>query len=381
MLDDKKYGIIFNMTIEDRLNLIKQVGEEIVTEDELRKLLESGEELIAYDGFEPSGQIHIAQGILRAINVNKMTKAGVRFKMLVADWHAMANNKMGGDLEKIKIVGRYFIEVWKASGMDLSEVEFVWASDLVKDPEYWKLVIRVGRSNALRRFVRTAEIMGRQESLDNLTGAMIIYSCMQAADIFYLGAKICQLGMDQRKVNMLAREIGPMLGFWKPVVVSHHMLMGLLKAQYQKSNIKNQDKIAKTIALKMSKSIPDSAIFMTDTTEDIKRKINKAYCPEGVIEDNPILEYYRYIVFESLDRLGVDKILISRPEKFGGDVVLKSYQELEKKFANKEIHPADLKTSLASYLDQLIEPVRKHFEENKKARELLEKVKTFQITR
>jgi tyrosyl-tRNA synthetase len=139
----------FIMTIQDRLNLIKQVGEEIVTEEELKKLLESGEELIAYDGFEPSGQMHIAQGILRAINVNKMIKAGVRFKMLVADWHAMANNKMGGDLEKIKTVGRYFIEVWKASGMDLSKVEFVWASDLVKDPEYWKLVIQVGRSNAL----------------------------------------------------------------------------------------------------------------------------------------------------------------------------------------------------------------------------------------
>jgi len=369
------------MNLEDRLNLIKQVGEEIVTEEELKKLLESKEEIIAYDGFEPSGQIHIAQGILRAINVNKMTKAGVRFKMLVADWHAMANNKMGADLEKIQIVGRYFIEVWKASGMDLSKVEFVWASDLVKDPEYWKLVIRVGRSNALRRFVRTAEIMGRQESLDKLSGAMIIYSCMQTADIFYLGAKICQLGMDQRKVNMLAREIGPSLGFWKPVVVSHHMLMGLLKPQYQKSNIKNEEKIAKTIALKMSKSIPDSAIFMTDSTEDIKRKINKAYCPEGIAEENPILEYYKYLIFESFDFLGIDKIVISRPKKFGGDVVLKSYQELEKKFVNKEIHPADLKASLAFYLDQLIEPVRRHFIENKEAKDLLEKVKSFQVTR
>jgi tyrosyl-tRNA synthetase len=376
--------LFFIMTIQDRLNLIKQVGEEIVTEEELKKLLESGEELIAYDGFEPSGQMHIAQGILRAINVNKMIKAGVRFKMLVADWHAMANNKMGGDLEKIKIVGRYFIEVWKASGMDLSKVEFVWASDLVKDPEYWKLVIQVGRSNALRRFIRTAEIMGRQESLDNLTGAMIIYSCMQAADIFYLGAKICQLGMDQRKVNMLAREIGPILGFWKPVVVSHHMLMGLSKPPVSTASVESRSAksaIQRTIERKMSKSIPDSAIFMTDTTEDIKRKINKAYCPEGVVEDNPILEYYKYIVFESLDRLGVDKIVISRPEKFGGEVILNSYEDLEKKFVNKEIHPADLKASLASYLDQLIEPVRKHFEENKEAKELLEKVRSFQVTR
>ncbi|MEK7633784.1 MAG: YbaK/EbsC family protein, partial [Patescibacteria group bacterium] len=182
--------------IEERLKLIKEVGEEIVQEDELKKLLESGEELIAYDGFEPSGQIHIAQGIVRAININKMIKAGVKFKMLVADWHALANNKMGGDLEKIKTVGKYFIEVWRASGMNLSNVEFVWASEMNKNPDYWKLVLQVGKSNVLKRFIRTAEMMGREESLDKLTGAHIIYSCMQVSDIFLLGAKITQLGMD-----------------------------------------------------------------------------------------------------------------------------------------------------------------------------------------
>ncbi|MGB3019678.1 MAG: tyrosine--tRNA ligase, partial [Microgenomates group bacterium] len=63
------------MTTDDKLKLVREVGEEIIQEEELKKLLESGEELTAYDGFEPSGQIHIAQGLLRAINVNKMTKA------------------------------------------------------------------------------------------------------------------------------------------------------------------------------------------------------------------------------------------------------------------------------------------------------------------
>ncbi|MBI4066801.1 tyrosine--tRNA ligase [Candidatus Gottesmanbacteria bacterium] len=412
------------MTTEERLNLIKQVGEEIVQEDELLKLLESGEQLIAYDGFEPSGQIHIAQGILKAINVNKMTKAGIKFRMWVADWHALANNKLGGDLEKIKTTGKYFIEVWKASGMDLSKVEFLWASDMVKNPDYWKLVIQVGRTNLLRRFIRTAEMMGRQESLDNLTGANIIYSCMQVADIFMLGAKITQLGMDQRKLNMLAREIGPQLGFWKPVVVSHHMLMGLNKPQYQISNMKNErakdadsshmsrvaaksmdntkptslmhvrediserkelaklnNKISRTIALKMSKSLPDSAIFMTDTTEDIKRKISKAYCPEGVVEENPVLEYYKYILFESLERLGLQNIVVERPAKFGGPVILNSYENLERLFKEKQIHPLDIKQKAIEFLDKLLEPVRKHFEEDSYAKDLLQKVKSYQVTR
>ena len=49
------------------------------------------------------------------------------------------------------------------------------------------------------------QIMGRSES-DDLAASRIFYPVMQCADIFFLGADICQLGMDQRKVNMLARE-------------------------------------------------------------------------------------------------------------------------------------------------------------------------------
>jgi len=364
------------MTIDERMNLIEQVGEEITKKDELKVLLESGEELIAYDGFEPSGQIHIAQGILKAINVNKMTKAGIKFKMFVADWHAMANNKMGGDLEKIKIVGKYFIEVWKACGMNMDMVEFHWASDMAKNPEYWKLVLQVGKSNALKRFVRTAEMMGREESLDNLTGAHIIYSCMQVADIFMLGAKITQLGMDQRKVNMLAREVGPQLGFWKPVVISHHMLMGLTPPSKIESELTDEDKISRVIALKMSKSNPDSAIFMTDSTKDIKRKIGKAWAPEGEIKENPVLEYCKYILFESFDELR-----ISRPEKFGGNKAYKTYIELELDYASKALHPMDLKNTVITLLDELLQPVRKHFEENEEAAALLKQVQSFQVTR
>lgn len=358
------------MTTEERLHLINQVGEEIIEPEELTKLLDSNEELIAYDGFEPSGQIHIAQGILRAININKMTKAGIKFKMLVADWHAMANNKMGGDLEKIQTVGKYFIEVWKACGMDLANVEFVWASDLVKHPDYWKLVLQVAKTNTLNRFIRTAEIMGREESMD-LTGAQIIYPCMQTADIFLLGAKITELGMDQRKVNMLAREIGHQLGFWKPVVISHHMLMGLGTPTSE-----TEDKIKRTIELKMSKSKPDSSIFMTDSLEDITRKVNKAYCPEGLVHENPVLEYCRYILFEKFDRM-----IIERPEKFGGNLELHSYKELEKIYSEKQLHPQDLKQTVITLLDELLKPVRDHFQNNPEAKALLEKVQSYQVTR
>lgn len=358
------------MDIQSRLNLIKEVGEEIITEQELKTLLETKSKPIAYDGFEPSGNIHIAQGILRSINVNKLTSAGIKFKMYAADWHAWANNKLGGDLEKIHTSGEYLIEVWKVCGMDLSNVEFVRSSDLINTESYWKTVMRIARSTTINRIIRCAQIMGRKEN-ETLQASQIIYPCMQCADIFELKADITQLGMDQRKVNVLAREIGPSLGFWKPVVVSHHMLMGLGKPVS-----KEKETIERAIDLKMSKSKPDSAIFMTDSEEEIKRKINKAYCPEKIIVDNPILEYCKYILFEKFRTLKIE-----RPQKFGGDLEIQSYKELVDIYSKNQLHPTDLKQAVAFYINRLVEPVRNHFEKNKKANELLKKVQSFEVTR
>jgi tyrosyl-tRNA synthetase len=357
------------MNAEQRIELIKQVGEEIITEEELRELLERKKNPVAYDGFEPSGKIHIAQGLLRAINISKMLKAGIGFKMWVADWFAWMNNKMGGDLDRIRITGEYFIEVWKACGLDVDKVEFLWAKDVMDDGEYWRKVVNIARNNSVKRITRCAQIMGRSES-ESLSAAQIFYPCMQCADIFHLEADITQLGMDQRKVNMLAREVGPKLGYWKPVVVSHHMLMGL--GQPPETSLKGAER---GIELKMSKSKPDSAIFMTDSADEIKRKIGKAYCPEGRVEDNPVLEYCKYIVFEKFDSFKIE-----RPAKWGGDLEFKSYNELEGVFSKKELHPMDLKTGVSDSINKLIDPVRKHFEKGK-AKELLSQVKSFEITR
>jgi len=361
-----------SLTVQEKLNLIKQVGEEITTEEELKTLLSSNKPLTAYDGFEPSGRIHIAQGLLRAINVNKMAKAGFKFIMLASDWTAWANHKYGGDLEKIHRAGEYFIEIWKTSGMNLENVEFVWASDLVKTPGYWELLMKIAIKNNLPRILRTVEIMGRKES-DTLTASQVLYPLIQTTDIFMLKAQVTQLGMDQRKVNMLAREVGEELELWKPVVVSHHMLLGLLPPD---ADNPNESTVDRAIRMKMSKSKPESSIFMTDTVEDVKRKIANAWCPEKVIKENPILEYCKYIVFEkSLN------MLIKRLEKFGGDVEYKTYQDLEKDYADGKLYPLDLKNALAEYLNTYLQPVRDHFENDKTAKSLKEEVESYSVTR
>lgn len=362
------------MNIDEKIQKIVEVGEELINEEELRTLLErqenGGKRVVAYDGFEPSGQIHIAQGLLKAINVNKLTSCGVLYKMWVADYFALLNNKYGGDLEKIQTAGKYFVEVWKSCGMDMENVEFVWAKEFYEEnPEYWATVLNLSKNATVSRVLKCGQIMGREESTSN-PAAQILYPIMQAADIIHLEADIAQLGLDQRKVNMLARDIFPKIGKAKPVCCHHHMLMGL---QSSGSELEGVDR---KIAMKMSKSKPETAIFMTDTAKQVVKKFNKAFCTDGVVADNPVLEYFKFIIFERFESVSID-----RPEQYGGFYEAKSYDGLVADFESGVIKSIDLKQMASKYINELLEPTRRHFEENEEAKALLEKVLSFQVTR
>ena len=353
------------------MSLISSVGEEVLTRDELKQLLETNNHPVAYDGFEPSGIAHLPFGILRAANIKSLLKAGVKFKLYLADYFAFINNKMGGDMEKIKTAGQYFIEVWKACGVDTDKVEIIWASEIMDNLEYWDRVLRIGRETTLNRSMRATSIMGRTQGELQST-AQLFYPIMQTNDIFHLNVDICQMGMDQRRANILGREVAPKLGLKKPVAIHHHMIISLQGAGVSSSN--DPDEVL--LSSKMSKSKPETCLYMHDSEADLKRKIGKAYCPERIIEGNPIIDYCEHLIFKKYDTM-----LIERPVKFGGNLEIQGIVELKKVYEEGKLHPMDLKNTTAKYLNEMIAPAREHFEKNKKAAELYETVKQYSITR
>jgi len=362
------------MDLDERVKLIAGVGEEVVTIPELKVLLEEKKNPIAYDGFEPSGLAHLPFGVYRPLLLKDLIKAGIKFKIWLADWFAWINNKMDGNLEKIQQVGEYFIEVWKAAGVPTDKVEFLWASEAMDSVEYWSRVVKIAKNTTVARATRALTIMGRREG-EMKEVAQYFYPMMQVADIFHLEADITQLGLDQRRANILAREVGPKLGWWKPVVISHHMLMNLEGATEPEGFDEEKD-FDIQIASKMSKSKPQSSIFVHDSEEEIRKKIMAAFCPPKVSEGNPLLDYAKHIVFR-----GFNSITAERKPKFGGDIDFTSYEDLEKSYLAGDLHPLDLKNTMVTYLDKMVEPVRIHFEKKKSAREMLELVKSYQVTR
>jgi tyrosyl-tRNA synthetase len=262
---------------------------------------------------------------------------------------------MVGDLEKIKDVGKYFIEVWKASGMNMDRVKFLWASDEIsaRYNEYMDLVLSISSWASIARIKRCTQIMGRDEKeFEKQSSSQVLYSCMQCADIFLLSVDCAQLGLDQRKINMLAREYAEAKGLRKPIILSHPMLMGLKKGQ-----------------AKMGKSQPDSAIFMEDSPEEVARKIKGAFCEEKDVVTNPCIEYFKHIVF--MHRSSV-KIC---------DTVYDNFESLRDAYFEGKIHPVDLKVCLTAELNSLLEPVNKHFCNDPYAKELLARVKSYKVTR
>jgi tyrosyl-tRNA synthetase len=362
------------MDVEERLKLITRNTVEVVTVDELREKLEAGVKLKGYLGFEPSGLFHVGW-LVWAFKVKDLIDAGVDFTLLAATWHAWINDKFGGNMDLIRKAARHVIHVLEALGIDTSRIRVVDAEDMVSDKDYWAILLKVAKSNTLARMKRALTIMGRRADEAELDFSKLIYPAMQVTDIFYLDLDIALGGMDQRKAHMLARDTAEKLGF-KKVIAIHTPLITSLQG-LGRMNPEQVDEETHAIEFKMSKSKPETAVFVYDSPEDIERKILKAYCPARVVKYNPIIEINKYILFA---RPGF-KLVVERPEKYGGTIVIESYEELEKLYVEGKLHPLDLKKATAKALAELLEPVRKYFEANKEARELLEELKKATVTR
>lgn len=345
------------MDIETKISLAtRQPAAEVVTSDELRNLFETKAKPVHYLGLEISGKLHLGSLFMNGYKFRDLAEAGVQCQVFLADWHAFINNKFGGDWEKMARASKYYEEAFK---LFAPGVKIVRGSELYHaNDEYWKSVITFSKHVTLSRATRCLEIMGRTQK-EAQDVAKFVYPSMQAVDIRVIGADIAHAGMDQRKVHMLAREVYPSMGWEKPVALHHSILPGLLEPAKVEADEGQTEKEAKTVAAKMSKSKPDTAIFIHDSAEVIKKKLAKAYCPPAT-EDNPVLGLAKFIVFREQKEL-----LITRPAKFGGDISFASYAELEAAYAAGKVHPADLKGAVAESIEKAVKPIREHFEKRK----------------
>jgi tyrosyl-tRNA synthetase len=363
--------MVNKLNSEERFELIKRNTEEIIGEEELKEMLTKNEKLRHYIGFEISGKPHLGHGLVCMSKVKDLHDAGVEVSIFLADYHSWINNKLGGDMKVIQDIGVPFfkealIAAYKCVGGNPKDLKFVLGSELYHNNDsYWQTTIEVSKNVTLARMLRSITIAGRNEG-DSVDFAMLLYPAMQVADIFSMGINLPHAGNDQRKAQVIARDVAlqiqhsPLLNKnedkIKPMAVHGHLILGLQKPSVWPVPKENLQELWSQ--MKMSKSIPSSAVYMVDGEEEVKKKINNAFCPEGEIEFNPLLDWAKYLVFTNNESL----LEIKRPDKFGGNKSYTSYEHLERDFAEKKLHPMDLKSAMADKINEILKPARQHFE-------------------
>lgn len=318
------------MDFEDKMAIIKQNAAEIVTEEELVKLLQSKPAPAVYCGYEPNGPMHLGH-FVTITKLMDLARAGFKVKVLLADVHAFLNRK--GSEDDIKKEVENWRKTIKAIGLD---AEVVLGSSFQYDREYQLDVMRLAQSSTINRGLRSMQEIARD--VDNATISQLWYPLMQVVDIKYLKVDVAQGGLEQRKVHMIGRDEAKTIGY--NFVALHTPLITSLKGPGQK----------------MSKSIPGSGISVTDSKDEIVKTLKAAYCPEKSVVDNPVLQIAQLIIFPR-----IKEFKIERPAKFGGNVEFTTYAALEEAFVAGKVHPLDLKTTVARYLEEIIAPIRANY--------------------
>jgi tyrosyl-tRNA synthetase len=324
------------MDIEKKIELIKRNLGEIVSQEELRKLLKEKKEPIIYWGTAVTGKPSLAY-FFPLLKLNDFIKAGFHVKVLLADLHGALDGTSWHILElRYDYYKEAITQIFKALGTNLKKIEFVKGSEFQLAPEYSYDLLKMASMNSIHDCKKAAAEVVKFGDNPKLGG--LIYPIMQALDEQYLGVDAQFGGLDQRKIFMFARENLPKIGYNRRIEVMNPIIQGL-------------------IGKKMSSSDSKSKIDLTDEEKTIKEKINSAYCVEGD-SDNGIMELLKYIIM-ILKEDNKEKFLIERPEKYGKNISYSTYEEIEKAFIKKEIHPVDLKNAIAKEIIKLLNKIDK----------------------
>jgi len=329
------------MEIQKRLELVKRNTQEIITEEELKTLLKEKKQPTIYLGISITGTPHIGY----FVPVTKMAdfmKAGLKVKLLLADVHGALDNTPWDLLEKrYKYYSIIIPLLFEAIGADASKLEIIKGSEFQLKKDYMFDVLKMSTFASVRDCNKAASEVVKMGDSPKLSG--LLYPIMQALDEQYLDADIQYGGNDQRKILVFARENLPKLGYKSRVEILSPLVPGL------------------TASGKMSSSEAGSKIDLLDDEKTVTNKINKAFCEPGKV-DNGVLAFAKYVIMVHKQDRG-ESFVIERPEKFGGNLEYKAYEELEKDFKAEKLHPMDLKKAVAVDINKLLNPVRKKAKE------------------
>ncbi|XP_042700665.2 tyrosine--tRNA ligase, cytoplasmic isoform X2 [Chrysemys picta bellii] len=297
------------LTPREKCHLITRNLQEVLGEDKLMPILKE-RDLKVYWGTATTGKPHVAYFVPMS-KIADFLKAGCEVTILFADLHAYLDN-MKAPWELLELRTQYYETVIKAMlesiGVPLDKLKFIRGTDYQLSKEYTLDVYRLSSLVTQHDAKKAGAEVVKQVEHPLLSG--LLYPGLQ-----YL----------------------PSLGYTKRLHLMNPMVPGLT-------------------GTKMSSSEEESKIDLLDRKEDVKKKLKKAFCEPGNVENNGILSFIKHVLFPLKS-----EFVILRDAKWGGNKTYTTYEELEKDFATEVVHPGDLKSSVEVALNKLLDPIREKF--------------------
>ncbi|XP_059546313.1 tyrosine--tRNA ligase, cytoplasmic isoform X2 [Myotis daubentonii] len=304
--EDKGDGAMGDaLSPEEKLHLITRNLQEVLGEEKLKEILKD-RELKVYWGTATTGKPHVAYFVPMS-KIADFLKAGCEVTILFADLHAYLDN-MKAPWELLELRTSYYENVIKAMlesiGVPLEKLRFIKGTDYQLSKEYTLDVYRLSSVVTQHDAKKAGAEVVKQVEHPLLSG--LLYPGLQALDEEYLKVDAQFGGVDQRKIFTFAEK--------------------------------------------------ESKIDLLDRKEDVKKKLKKAFCEPGNVENNGVLSFIKHVLFPLKS-----EFVILRDEKWGGNKTYTAYVDLEKDFANEVVHPGDLKNSVEVALNKLLDPIREKF--------------------
>ena len=362
------------MNSEERYNLITKNLQEVLGDEELKQKLSNDEQLKIYWGTSPTGKPHVGY-LVPLIKLAHFLKAGCRVIVLFADLHAYLDSmKSTWDLLEYRTTYYEVIikKVLQILGVDTGVLFFVRGTKFQLSERYTLDMYKLLSKTTVHKAQKAGAEVVKQS--DNPLMSSLIYPILQALDEQYLDADAEFGGVDQRKIFTLSQEMLPTIGYKKRIHLMNPMIPSFTISETNTSNSSYTGPMSSPISTpKMSSTDPNSKIDLLDSIRVIDQKVNKAFCEEGNLFVNPLLVFCKYVIFPVLELKGLTEFIIHRPEKYGGDAKFTNYEDLEKLFGDKQLHPGDLKKGVREFLANLLAPLREMFESDKELQLLIKK--------
>lgn len=342
--EEAKEGAVMNVatTVAEKIEYITRNLDEVMGSQKALTKLEGilqERDLKVYWGTATTGKPHVAYFVPMS-KIADFLRAGCEVTILFADLHAFLDN-LKAPWELLKLRTEYYEHVIKgmleAINVPLEKLKFVRGTDYQLSKEFTLDTYKLTSITSLRNAQKAGAEVVKQVESPPCSG--LLYPLLQALDEEYLKVDAQFGGVDQRKIFTFAETYLPKIGYSKRLHFMNPMVPGLT-------------------GNKMSSSEPNSKIDLLDTAEDVVSKVAGAFCEEGNIEHNGVLSFAKMVLFPVM---GGEIFVIERPEKWGGNMEFKDFDSLQTAFAEKKVHPGDLKPAVAKYLNKLLEPIRQKF--------------------